>query len=77
MKNLIDLVDKSFVSSDKLNNKMAKVNELKMQFVSSLNDEQCIEFLKFCVEIEELQKVELKEYINHTYKVCKDVFTLR
>lgn len=77
MKNLIDLVDKSFVSSDKLNNKMAKVNELKMHFVSSLNDEQCIEFLKFCVEIEELQKVELKEYINHTYKVCKEAFKLR
>lgn len=56
MKNIIDLVNKSFVGSDELNNKMAKVNELKMQFVSSLNDEQCIEFLKFCVEIGELQK---------------------
>ena len=56
---------------------MAKVNELKMQFVSSLNDEQCIEFFKFCVEIGELQKIESKEYINHTYNVCKDAFSLR
>lgn len=52
MKKIIDLVNKSFVGSDELNNK----NELKMQFVSSLNDKQCIEFLKFCVEIGELQK---------------------
>ncbi len=77
MKNLIDLVNKSFASSDKLNNKMTKVNELKMQFVSNLNDEQCIEFLKLYAEIEELQKIELKEYIKHTYKVCKDVFSSR
>lgn len=77
MKNVINLVNKSFVSSDELNNKMAKVNALKIQFISSLNDEQCVEFLKFCVEIEELQKIQIKEYINHTYKVCKDVFSLR
>lgn len=77
MKKIIDLVNKSFVGSDELNNKMAKVNELKMQFVSSLNDEQCIEFFKFCVEIGELQKIESKEYINHTYNVCKDAFSLR
>ena len=77
MKNLIDLVCKSFVSSDELNDKIAEVNELKMLFVSSLSDEQCIKFLKLCVDIEELQKIKVKEYINHTYDVCKDVFSLR
>lgn len=77
MKNLIDLVNKSFIDSDELNSKLTKINEMKMHFVSRLNDEQCIEFLNFCVEIEELQKVEVKEYINHTYNVCKDVFSLR
>lgn len=73
MKKLIGLINKSFVGSDELND----INEMNMHFVSSLNDKQCIEFLKFCVEIEELQKVEVKEYINHTYKICKDVFKLR
>lgn len=77
MKNLIDLVNKSFICSDELNGKLAKANGMKRHFISSLNDEQCIEFLKFCVEIEELQKVEMKEYINHTFKVCKEAFKLR
>lgn len=77
MKNLIDLVNKSFIGSKELNGKLTKINEMKMHFISELNDKQCIEFLKFCAEIEELQKVEVKEYINHTYAICKDVFKLR
>lgn len=77
MKNLIDLVNKSFVGSDELNDKLTKVNEMKMNFVSSLNDEQCIEFLKFCAEMEELQEIKVKEYSKHTYKVCKETFKLR
>lgn len=77
MKNLINLLNKSFLYSDELNDKLAKINEMKMHFVSSLNDEQCIEFLKFYVEMEELQKIKVKEYINHTYKVCKEAFKLR
>lgn len=48
MKKLIDLVNKSFICSDELNGKLTKINEMKMNFASSLNDEQCIEFLKFC-----------------------------
>jgi len=77
MKNLIDLVNKSFVRSDELNGKLTKTNEMKMHFVSCLNDEQRVEYLKICVEIEELQKAKVKEYINHTYKVCKEVFKMR
>ena len=77
MKNLIDLANKSFICSKELNDKLIKANEMKMHFVSTLNDEQCIEFLKFCVKMEELQEMKLNEYINHTYKVCKDVFSLR
>ncbi len=77
MKNLIDLVNKSFIASDELNGKLTKANEMKMNFVSSLNDKQCIEFLKLCSELEELQDMKLKEYINHTYKVCKEAFKLR
>ena len=77
MKNLIDLVNKSFIGSKELNGKLTKINEMKMHFISELNDKQRIEFLKFCAEIEELQKVEVKEYINHTYAICKDVFKLR
>ncbi len=77
MKNLIDLVNKSYISSEEMNRKLTRVNEMKMRFVSKLNDEQCIEFLKFCVEMEELQEIKVKEYINNTYKICKDVFSLR
>ena len=77
MKNLIDLVNKSFVSSDELNDKMAKINKLKMQFVSILTDKQCIEFLKLYAEMEELKETKVKEYAIQTYKVSKDVYSLR
>ena len=77
MKQLIDLVNKSFVDSEKLNSKKEKVSELKMSFVSGLTDEQCIEFLEFWLKVEDLIKMQIEEYINHTYKVCKHVFKLR
>lgn len=77
MKNLIDLVNKSFVGSDKLNEQMAIVNEMKTKFVSNLSDEQCVKFLRLYVEIETLQKINMEELINHTHKICKDIFTLR
>jgi len=77
MKKIVNLVDKSFVKSNDLNDKMAKILEMRTRFVSSLSDEQCIEFLKLAVEVEELIKQQTEEYIIHTYKVCKDVFKLR
>ena len=77
MNKIVNLVDKSFVKSNELNNKMAKVLEMRTKFVSALSDEQCIEFLKIVVDVEELVKQQTEEYIIHTYKVCKDVFKLR
>ena len=77
MNKIVNLVDKSFVKSNRLNDKMAKVLEMRMKFVSGLSEDQCIEFLKLVVEVEELVKQHTEEYIIHTYKVCKDVFELR
>ena len=77
MKKIINLVGKSFVKSNGLNDKMAKVLEMRTKFVSALSDGQCVEFLKLVVEVEELVKQLAEEYIIHTYKVCKDVFKLR
>ena len=77
MNKIVNLVDKSFVKSNELNNKMAKVLKMRTKFVSALSDEQCIEFLKLVVEVEEMVKQQKDEYIIHTYKVCKDVFKLR
>lgn len=77
MKKIVNLVDKSFVKSNDLNDKMAKILEMRTRFVSGLSDEQCIEFFKIVVEVEELVKQQTEEYIIHTYKVCKDVFKLR
>ena len=77
MNKIVNLVDKSFVKSNELNNKMAKVLEMRTKFVSALSDEQCIEFLKLVVVVEEAVKQQTEEYVIHTYKVCKDVFKLR
>ena len=77
MKQLIDLVNKSFVNSEKLEEQKENVAELKMGFVSKLSDEQCITFLEFWVEVEDMIKMQTEEYIKHTQKVCKDVLKLR
>ena len=77
MKQLIDLVNKSFVNSEKLKEQKENVAELKMCFVSKLSDEQCIRFLEFWVEVEDMIKMQTEEYIKHTHKICKDVFKLR
>ena len=77
MKKLIDLVNKSFVNSEKLKERKEKVAEKKMNFVTGLTDEQCITFLEFLVEVEDMIKMQTEEYIKHTHKVCKDVFKLR
>ena len=77
MKQLIDLVNKSFVNSEKLKTQKEKVAELKMGFISKLSDEQCIRFLEFWVEVEDMIKIQTEEYIYHTHKICKDVFKLR
>ena len=77
MKKIVNLVYKSFVKSNDLNDKIAKILEMRTRFVSGLSDEQCIEFLKLVVEVEELIKQQTEEYIIHTYKVCKDAFKLR
>ena len=77
MKKIVNLVDKSFVKSNDLNDKMAKILEMRTKFVSGLSDDQCVGFLKLVVEVEEVIKQQTEEYIIHTYKVCKDVFKLR
>ena len=48
-----------------------------MKFVSDLSDEQCIKYLELWVEVEDMMKMQTEEYINHTHKICKDVFKLR
>lgn len=62
MKQLIDLVNKSFVDSEKLKTQKEKVAELKMNFVSGLTDEQCIKFLKFWVEVEDMIKMQTEDH---------------
>ena len=71
------ILNKSFVNSEKLKTQKEKVAELKMGFVSKLSDEQCIRFLEFWVEVEDMIKMQTEEYIKHTHKICKDVFKLR
>ena len=77
MKQLIDLVNKSFVNSEKLKEQKENVAELKMGFVSKLSDEKCIRVLEFWVEVEDMIKIQTEEYIYHTHKICKDVIKLR
>lgn len=77
MKQLINLVNKSFVCSEKLKTQKEKVAVKKMNFVIGLTDEQCVAFLEFWVEVEDMIKMRTEERIMHTYNIYKDVFKLR
>lgn len=74
MKQLINLVNRYFIDSEILKTQEEKVTELKMNFVDNLTDEQCIKFLEFWVELEEMIKIQTEKHIVHTYTACKDVF---
>ena len=66
MKQLVNLVNKSFVDSEKLKTQKEKVAEMKMNFISGLTDEQCIKFLEFWVEVEDLMKMQTEEYQTYS-----------
>ena len=77
MKQVIDLINKSFIDSEELKVQNEKVAELKKNFESGLTDKQCIKFLEFWVKVEDMIKMQTEDYIKHTHKICKDVFRLR
>ena len=77
MKNIIDLVGLSFKNSHEYFEKSIDIQHMKEDLISTFTPSQKDMFEKLINHINKLHKLDIEEYIVHTYKVCKDVFKLR
>ena len=77
MNKIVDVVKWSFKFSKEYIAKSAKVQHAKYDFEQTLTEAQKAMFQSVLDEIYSLQNVAIDEYIEHTYKVCKEVFKLR
>ena len=77
MNKIVDVVKSSFKFSKEYMAKSVNVQHAKYDFEQTLTEQQKAMFQSVLDEIYSLQKVAIDEYIEHTYKVCKEVFKLR
>jgi len=77
MKKIIDLVALSFKNSHEYFKKTVDIQHMKEDLVSTFTSSQKDIFNQLMESIYKLHKLDIDEYIIHTYKVCKDVFKLR
>lgn len=77
MKKMIKLVDLSFMNSHEYFEKSIDIQHMKEDLVSTFTPNQKAMFENLINHINKLHKMDIEEYIVHTYKVCKDVFKLR
>lgn len=77
MKRIIELVDLSFMNSHEYFEKSINIQHMKEDLASTFTPSQKDMFENLINHINKLHKIYIEEHIEHTYKVCKDVFKLR
>ena len=77
MKKIIDLVVLSFKNSHEYFEKSVDIQHMKEDLISTFTPSQKDMFNQLLEAIYKLHKLDIDEYIVHTYKVCRDVFKLR
>ena len=77
MKRIIELVELTFMNSHEYFEKSIDIQHMKEDLVSTFTTSQKNIFENLIDHIYKLHKLDIQEYIVHTYKVCKDVFKLR
>ncbi len=77
MKKIVELVDLSFMNSHEYFEKTIDIQHMKEDLLSTFTPSQKAIFETLINSINKLHKIDIEEHIVHTYKVCKDVFTLR
>ena len=77
MKKIVELVGFSFKNSHEYFEKSIDIQHMKGDLVSTFTPSQKEMFIRLIEEIYKLHKLDIDEYIIHTYKVCKDVFKMR
>lgn len=77
MNKIVDVVKWSFKFSKQYIDKSMQVQHAKFDFAQALTEEQKTMFQNVLEEIYSLQNLAINEYIEHTCKVCKEVFKLK
>ena len=77
MKNIVELVDLSFMNSHEYFEKSIDIAHMKEDLASTFTPSQKAMFENLINHINKLHKLDIEEHIVHTYKICKDVFKLR
>ena len=77
MKNIVELVDLSFMNSHEYFEKSIDIQHMKEDLISTFTSSQKNMFEKLLDSIYKLNKLDVEEHILHTHKICKDVFELR
>ncbi len=77
MKRIIELVDLSFMNSHEYFEKSINIQHMQEDLISTFTPSQKAMFETLINHINKLNKLDIKEHIIHTYKICKDVFKLR
>lgn len=74
MKKIIELVDLSFMNSHEYFEKSIDIQYMKEDLVSTFTPNQKAMFENLINHINKLHKLDIEKHIEHTYKVCKELF---
>ena len=77
MKKIVELVNMSFKNSQEYFKQSINIQYLKAEVINTLSTEQKQLFEQLLDRIYKLHRIDIEEYIVHTYNICKEVFKLK
>ena len=77
MKKIVEFVNLSFKNSQDYFKQSIELQHEKAKFIDTLNNEQRQAFEQLLETIYELHKLDIEEYIVHTFEITKSVMKLK
>ncbi len=77
MKKIVEVVNLSFKNSQNYFKQSIELQHEKAKFIDTLNNEQKQLFEKLLESIYKLHRLDIEEYIVHTFEITKSVMKLR
>lgn len=77
MKKIVEVVNLSFKNSQNYFKQSIELQHEKAMFIDTLNNEQKQLFEKLLESIYKLHRLDIEEYIVHTFEITKSVMKLR
>jgi len=77
MKKIVEVVNLSFKNSQTYFKQSIELQHEKAKFIDTLNNEQRQAFEQLLASIYKLHKLDIEEYIVHTFEITKSVMKLR